>query len=167
MIWHCYLDSLLLLASLQVSCIIDVLVSLLLLESLLLLVSLRLLAVLLLTRHVISCRRLAVAGVCYHSVVFAMLLSTLLLLGVFCCCHPSALHRRSPVRIHLFKVKVHENCPPSASSVLRGTRAHAARDSCRASSTCPPVAPPPRVARFLLAPPLMPRPPFRTSDLLF
>ncbi len=88
MIWHCYLDSLLLLASLQVSCIIDDFVSLLLLKSLLLLVSLRLLAVLLLTRHVICCRRLAVAGVCDHSVVLAMLLSTLLLLGVFCCCHP-------------------------------------------------------------------------------
>jgi hypothetical protein len=75
----------------------------------------------------------------------------------------SALHRRSPVHVHLFKVRIHANRPPSASSALRRARARAARDSCRAFPTCPPVAPLPRVARFLPAPPPVPRSPSRAS----
>jgi len=75
----------------------------------------------------------------------------------------SALHRRSPVHVHLFKVRIHANRPPSASSALRRARARAARDSCRAFSPCPPVAPLPRVARFLPAPPPVPRSPSRAS----
>jgi len=73
----------------------------------------------------------------------------------------SALHRRSPVRIRLFKSQCSwKNCPPSASSVLRRSRAPAARNPCRASATEPRVAPLPPVARLPLAPTLMPRPSF-------
>ena len=66
----------------------------------------------------------------------------------------TALHRRSPVRIRLFKSQCHmeKTVHLSASSVLRRARAPAARNSCLASATGPPSVALPRVARFLLAP---------------
>jgi hypothetical protein len=60
-----------------------------------------------------------------------------------------------------------KNCPPSASSVLRRSRVPAARNSCRAPATDPPVVPLPRVARSSLAPPLMRARHFRTLDCHF
>ena len=91
----------------------------------------------------------------------------------------TALHRRSPIRIRLFKSQCHMEkiVHRRASSMLRRARAPAARNPCRASATGLPVALPrvarfllapsvalPRVARFLLAPPLMPRSSFCTQD---